>query len=148
MCGCCVEHLLGYFRCRVIKLLACLCQVGTSAHLITDKWGFVPASVRINPFCKHSYPNLLNMPLANQRCTSIALFKFYISCWAKMRSQRSVLSSMQKHCEHVSETAKPCWGLSPYLRSPRAYSWGAFSLFCCLPSQQSQSTWWRLAVLA
>lgn len=70
MCGCCIEHLLGYFRCRVIKLLACLCQVGTSAHLITDKWGFVPASVRINPFYKHSYPNLLNMPLANQQGTS------------------------------------------------------------------------------
>lgn len=53
---------------RVIKLgECCLCQAETSGHLITDKWGLVLASARINPFCKHSYPNLLNMSFHN--CT-------------------------------------------------------------------------------
>lgn len=51
---------------RVIKLRErCLCQAETSGHLITDKWGLVLASARINPFCKHSYPNLLNMSFHN-----------------------------------------------------------------------------------
>lgn len=51
---------------RVIKLRErFLCQAETSGHLITDKWGLVLASARINPFCKHSYPNLLNMSFRN-----------------------------------------------------------------------------------
>ena len=61
MCG---EISPGMFWRRVIKLReCCLCQAETSGHLITDKWGLVLASARINPFCKHSYPNLLNMSL-------------------------------------------------------------------------------------
>lgn len=56
------------------KTECCCCQAETSGHLITDKWGLVLASARINPFCKHSYPNLRNMSFHN--CTKMF---FYLS---------------------------------------------------------------------
>lgn len=133
MCCCCVERLLGYFGCRVIKLLACLCQVGTSAHLITDKWGFVPASVRINPFCKHSYPNLLNMPLAHQRCTNIALFWcFFVLFHVRLKATETV-SRCPKWLK-CAEASQRTYNLCMHI-------YEAPSSFCCLPSQQSQNTW-------
>ncbi len=143
MCGCCVERLLGYFGCRVIKLLACLCQVGTSAHLITDKWGFVPASVRINPFCKHSYPNLLNMPLCTSVMHKYCSFYVVLSCF--MQAER------HWRAEEIEKVSRcPKWlkrtEASQHTYNLQMHIHEAPSSFCCLPSQQSQNTWWGLAV--
>lgn len=69
----------GIIWTTVIKLIVCLCQAGTSGHLIIDKWGLVLASVRINPFCKHSYPNLLNMPSHPFNVKVFCTFNFHHS---------------------------------------------------------------------
>lgn len=142
---------------RVIKLRErCLCQAETSGHLITDKWGLVLATARINPFCKHSYPNLLNMSFQNftkmqmwfppvRLLREIDLGAPWRNVARNMRTREKKRRRFKQEkgvttCTWPTARRCPVWSVRATER-PRVNIHGGGFLFCCLPSQQSQNTW-------
>lgn len=132
---------------REIKLgECCLCQAETSGHLITDKWGLVLASARINPFCKHSYPNLLNMSFHN--CTKPKVYFHHSFSNEPEIDQGRLLCASPWNVNkwHRIEVEKkksleigvttctwptmwcPHWSPARHLTSPHEYSCGRVSL--------------------
>lgn len=91
----------------------CLCQAETSGHLITDKWGLVLASVRINPFCKHSYPNLLNMSFRNCTKSRILFLRFFKASARPDRDARERWKMGGCHNLHLAGKLFPAPSVAP-----------------------------------